>query len=205
MSLTKRLQNRGEDRGAALVEFAVVLLVLLPLLSVVFDAGLGYAAARSSSSIVRSAAQVGVRAGENRNADFLILQALKAEYGNGADVTSIIVYESDPAGTGDFDPACVGNGKCNQYTGATLAALLSSQFDGEVDDGAGGTTCDPNDLDANWCPLDRRPTTGDVLFLGVVVDSSKRAAIGLGTDEFFFSEKAVFPLYFPPEIPPLAP
>jgi len=115
MSLTKRLQNRGEDRGAALVEFAVVLLVLLPLLSVVFDAGLGYAAARSSSSIVRSAAQVGVRAGENRNADFLILQALKAEYGNGADVTSIIVYESDPAGTGDFDPACVGNGWCRWY------------------------------------------------------------------------------------------
>jgi len=94
-NITKRLRDRNQ-RGAALVEFAIAVPILLTLLALVFDAGLGFNAARTSSSAARSAARVAALEGDNRLADYRALSALRGKFGNGEDVTGIIIYLSDP-------------------------------------------------------------------------------------------------------------
>lgn len=197
-NLLKRRRDRRsgaeKDRGAAMVEFAIAVPIFIALLALVFDAGLGYSEARSSSSVTRTAARIGALAGDDRNADFLVLDSLRTQFGDGAGVEQIVIYRSDVTNpSGEVPADCVGAGTCNVYTGATLATLNEAEF-ATVTVG-GVDTCDGPD--SNWCPLGRR--TAIPTFLGVFVKSTADATVGIGASEFNLEDHSVFAMYFPPE------
>jgi len=207
----KKLRNR-DQRGAALVEFAIAVPIFLALLAVVFDAGLGYADSRSSASAARSSARVGALAGESRNADFVALDAIRGEYinRNDVDIRRVVVYKSSPGDSAVATiAACASSvpGLCNVYSGSDIAALSSSSFlavePRNVGDICNATdpdpiscTCASGSIDGAWCPLDRRADDGS--FLGVYIETTSDSTIGLINDEFDLQDRAVFALYFPP-------
>lgn len=186
----------AKDRGAAMVEFAIAIPIFIALLALIFDAGLGYSEARSSSSVTRTAARIGALAGDDRNADFLVLDSLRAQFGDGAGVEQIVIYRSDVSNPTGLVPAnCVGAGLCNVYTGATLATLNETDFASNF---VGGVEfCQAGAPDSNWCPLGRRTTIPT--FLGVFVKSTADATVGIGASEFDLEDHSVFAMYFPPE------
>lgn len=201
----KRLRNR-EERGAAIVEFAIALPMFIGLLLLVFDAGLGYSASRSSSAAARSGARVGALAGDSRDADFRVLDALRAQFGRtpaeGDDggANTIVVYVSNPANSNGAPPAgCTTSsipGVCNRYDASILESLSMDMFTSTVlPDGT--VICSPSAPDAAWCPLTRRLNDGS--FLGVYVASVYDTTTGLEATAFNLEDRAVFSLYFPPE------
>lgn len=208
-NITKRLRDR-DQRGAALVEFAIAIPILVALLAIIFDAGLGYSAARSSSSAARSAARIGALAGADRDADFRALEALKIKFGDGSTVNGIYIYRSQidnldglpPGSTIDVlsPDGCRDDDYCNFYNGADLASLSIGQF--AIDSSGAVDTCASGSPDEDWCPLDREADKDS--YLGVLVESTSRPTIGaISPDEFKLIDRAVFALYFPPN--PAAP
>lgn len=208
-------RRAAKDRGAAIVEFAIAIPIFVALLLLVFDAGLGYSASRTSSSAARSAARVGALAGEARNADFRVLDALRAQFGgpraDGDDgsVARIVVYRSDPGNPNGAPPTgCISASipdVCNSYPSTILESLTPETFATEVtimvpDPDTGlptpVTTCDPGAPDAAWCPLDRRADEGS--FLGVYIASVYDTTTGIESTAFNLQDRAVFAMYFPP-------
>lgn len=195
----------SHERGAAVVEFAIAIPIFVALLLLVFDAGLGYSASRTSSSAARSAARVGALAGDARDADFRVLDALRSQYGDtGAEgetgaIGTIVVYRSDPANPNGAPPAgCLASSiedVCNNYSAAILNSLTPETFATDTDDD-GNEICNAAAPDAAWCPLDRRADEG--AFLGVYVSSVYDTTTGIETDAFDLEDRAVFALYFPP-------
>ena len=201
-----RARRERKERGAALVEFAVAVPILIALLAIVFDVGIGYTDARTSSSAARSAARIGALAGDTRTADFRVLDALRAQFGSGETVRNIYVYMVDPSTNPDgLPPAeadCDETTKCTRYPGSVLATLTKAAFEGEDNSGA-TTTCAGSSPDRNWCPLDRRADDGK--FLGVYIETTSRKTIGaISPDAFELEDRAVFALYFPPAAAPTA-
>lgn len=191
----RKLRKR-EDRGAAMVEFAIAIPIFIALLALVFDAGLGYSKSRSSSSTARTAARIGALAGDDRNADFLVLDSLRVHFGDGATVDQIVIYKSDPTNPNGGVPAdCVANNACNVYSGSILATLSEPNFTTQLV--GGQEACGGDAPDRVWCPLTRRDDDGS--FLGVYIRSTAAATVGIGASEFNLEDRAVFAMYFPPE------
>lgn len=188
-----RRRHHDRQRGAALIEFAVVLPILLLLLTLIFDAGLGFSAARDTSSAARSAARVASGAGAERQADYLALDAVRSQFdGSGDEVAWISVYRSTALSTGEVPAGC-GEGSlgvvgvCNVYPGSVLDTLAPEQFANE--------NC-AGDPDALWCPTTREANAGE--FLGVAVWSSHEPTIGLiRAAAFNLEDYAVFAIYVP--------
>lgn len=205
LSPTRRAEQRDErERGAALVEFALAIPIFLILIAFIFDAGLGYAASRSNSAAARSAARVGALAGEDRLADYRILDAIRVQYGDGTAVESIVVYLSEPASDGTVPSSCVSAsdpGVCNFYEGSVLNNLQPADFLSVP--GSDPLVCDISAIDAAWCPTNRRVNEGK--YLGVAIITKQEAAVGLVAEEFEIEDRAVFSMYFPPEPAPVAP
>lgn len=198
-TLIRRRLRRGargnrHERGGALLEFAIAVPVLLLLVTLIFDAGLGFSAARATSSAARSAARVAAGAGAERHADYLALDAVRAEFDGSADqVAWITVYRSEPNSGGLVPEGCGPDGLgvagvCNVYAGAVLDALSPAQF--QADDCSG-------EPDALWCPTSRTANPGD--FVGVAVWSSHEPTIGLvRAAAFDLDDRAVFAIFIPP-------
>lgn len=188
----------GRERGAALIELAIALPILLLLLTLIFDAGLGFSAARATSSAARSAARVASGAGAERYADYLALDAVRSQYdGSGDQVAWVSVYRSVPDSGGVVPAGCGAGGLgvaglCNVYPGSVLDTLAPTQF--EAEDCVG----DPDSL---WCPTTREANVGD--FLGVAVWSSHEPTIGLvKADAFDLQDHAVFAIFLAQEPAP---
>lgn len=201
-SYLNRLRNKDE-RGAAIVEFAIALPLFIALLLLVFDAGLGYSASRTSSSAARSAARVGALAGDSRDADFKVLDALRAQFrnpeGDADGARIIIVYKTDPTNNNGAPPAGCAAGSianiCNTYDASILESLTPETFaTTTLPDGT--ETCAPGAPDVAWCPLDRRADDGS--FLGVYISSVYDTTTGIDVDAFNLEDRAVFSMYFPP-------
>lgn len=203
-TLTRRISKR-DSRGAALVEFAIAVPIFIALVLLVFDAGLGYSASRNSSSAARSAARVGALAGDARDADYRVLDAVRSHYGgDDENVSRIVIYLSDPGNAGGLPPgACIASsvpGVCNSYPASILSVLTPELFASE--EVAGEEVCAAGAPDFAWCPLNRRDNDGS--FLGVYIASTADTATRLELDAFNLENRAVFRMFFPVEPEPLA-
>lgn len=182
--------ERG-DRGAALLEFAIVLPILVMLLALMFDVGVGFGAGRSSAEAARSAARIASQDPTARDADYLALSAIQLAFAEPNDTVDwVAIYRTTPALGSTIPLGCTpgssgATGVCNVYTGADIDGLAPEQFDG--DDCSGS-------LDSLWCPIDREGNDGE--YLGVAIWSQHRRWIGLiDRDPVPLQDQAVFPIF----------
>ncbi|MEY2462114.1 MAG: hypothetical protein QOH64_252 [Acidimicrobiaceae bacterium] len=146
--------NRGaDDRGAVLVEFALVFTFLCTLVFGVVEFGMAWQDRLTVETATRSGVRVGSNLGQNLQADYNLLLGVKSALTDVgmSNVVYVVVYKST-AINGVVPPTCTtgtsqstATVKCNVYTGAQLTSLASSQF--------GGTS---GKLDASWPPLSRQ-------------------------------------------------
>lgn len=109
MKLERKLRRDGHERGAVMVEMAIVLPVLLVLVVGILEFGLLFHERLSVASAASSAARTGATMGIRDEADFAILQALEAGLYEQVDPAVIIrvdIFKADPisgAKTGSYD------------------------------------------------------------------------------------------------------
>ncbi|MGY6500360.1 MAG: TadE/TadG family type IV pilus assembly protein [Acidimicrobiales bacterium] len=172
--------RRGE-RGAVIVEFALILPVLSLLALGIFEYGNLW---RQVGSLERSAqlgARVATQQANGRFADYEALRAVDAQTRgmNGVEVTRVVIFRSeDPDGT--IPPACLGGsvaGLCNTYTGAQVRTVNPVGF------GVAGTSANPScaggSWDSGWCPTGRPRSTTAPLRIGVHVTVEYTPVTGL--------------------------
>lgn len=194
----RRGRSRAEgDRGAVIVEFALVLPIIALFTFGVIDFGLAWRV----DTVVERASAAGGRSGsslaDNRYADYQLLQVVNSSLSSvsGADIERVIVYRSTTA-DGDVPASCLAisatgtgakgiNGLCNVYSGAQAA---STSFAGW----GGVNSCTGGSWDSAWCPTGRNRDRPGADYLGVYVEVSKDAATGLFTDEFTMKRSSVF-------------
>lgn len=158
MQRLRRARQRGE-RGATLVEAAFLLPLFFFLVFGILEFGFAFKDYLTLANATRDGARTGTTAGNQPNADYLILREIQAAASAMPDgsIERIVIFhaagpESDvPAGckagtassgsgTPDYD------GACNVYTPSDFA-LDADEFD------CGGPGSAP---DGDWCPLVRK-------------------------------------------------
>ena len=143
-------RGRG-DRGAAMIEFALIGMILVVLLFGTVEFGLAWQDRNVVETTARAGARVASSMGNNRLADWNALQSVKAAVNDIglANVQYVIIYNSTTV-DGAVPAACLGatptsqTGSCNVYTGAQLQALTQASF-------TGTTSCTGSSPDLAWC------------------------------------------------------
>jgi hypothetical protein len=147
----------SDERGSALVEFAIVASLLFVLVFGVFETGMAW----SDSQLVTQAARTGARSaaqlGVGAQADSFAVESIEAALGDLTDnVTRIVIYDA-AAADGSMPPACAGasppgvNGQCSIYD--------------RFDFGTYGSW-----VDGAWPPADRDNTLLNGNSVGVLVE-----------------------------------
>lgn len=144
----RRLASRGHERGAALVEAAIVLPVLITILLGVIEVGFIFKDSLTISSAVRAGARIGAVDGTNTLSDYDILMAVKS--GSSAlpsnAIQAVVVYKAST--TSSALPTGCSSGStssCNYYTGTFVQSAFTSASFG----------CGTGSVDSNWCPTAR--------------------------------------------------
>lgn len=148
----RRRSNNAGERGAVLVELAVVTPFLLLLVLGVVELGLRTHSAQTIVGATRAAARVASSAGDDRLADYTALQALAGglDSYDPADIERIIIFNASSL-SGSLPTGCETgpvDDQCNHYTAADFAAVVT-------DFAEAGGTCTTASPDEEWCPLDR--------------------------------------------------
>lgn len=184
----------SRERGAVLLELALVLPFVALVLIGTFEISQIYISSNQVGGAVHQAARMGASAGSRVEADRDILITLRAALPAEelANVDRVVVYRaatqdtSVPAGCvkPSGSTSEVGTTACNSYTGATLRATTSTSMTG-----FGG---DPTAKDRYWPPssrLDALALPPD--YLGVWVRTTHDSTMGVGYDGVTISRSAV--------------
>ncbi len=94
-----RIRKDQSERGAAAVEFAIILPVLVLLVFGIFEFGMYFRESLTIASATASAARTGATMGDRDEADIAILQALEAGLYDQVDASDLIfveIYKADP-------------------------------------------------------------------------------------------------------------
>lgn len=189
--MKNRRRGRGE-RGATLVESALITPVLLLFVFGIFEFGFAFRDYLTVANSTRDGVREASVAGNNGDADYRMLRAIQrasaALPDDGLDL--IVVYKASgpnspvPAGCAAGTPQA---GVCNVYTASALN-LDSTQFGClEIANG------DPIDsLDRHWCPYDREVSAGTGLdYIGVFIKSRHDYVTGLFGSSIDFDDEMI--------------
>ncbi|MEM9566020.1 MAG: TadE family protein [Actinomycetota bacterium] len=170
-------RRRDGERGASIVELALIAPVLIMLAIGAVEVGIAWTRAQAVVQATATGARTATQSGVAVQADHAALRSIKAGLGdNWAAIERVVVYEADSAGNGQPPAACIATGvttgpsgtNCNVYTGADLAEI--DDGDGTDDDHfADGPDCGSG-RSANWCPSDRDADLRTAQWLGVWVE-----------------------------------
>ena len=152
----RRSTHRAKERGAAMVEFTIVLGLLTLIVMGIFEFGAAYSNKLRVETAARAGARVGSNLGSDRMSDYNLLQSVKSVLNDLGlnNVTYVVVFNASatngaiPSGCGGATPTSTTN-KCNVYTGSQLSALTSADF-------TGTTSCGVGAPDRYWCPTSRQ-------------------------------------------------
>jgi len=183
-------ERRRSERGAAVVEAAIITPLFLLLLFGIFEFGLAF----KSSITISNAAQQGAREagiqGALPESDYLILRSVQHGLG-GMDLRNldyVVVFRADgPNGTMPAECAtssqtltASGSVACNRYTAADFYAEIDDPSTGS---NTGNFRCGPGSVDRYWCPADRQDQIGNTDYVGVVVKAKHKYLTGMiGSD-----------------------
>ncbi len=171
--------REGSERGAALVEFAIIATVFLTMSFGTFEMGLAW----SDSQLVTQAARTGARSatqlGVNPAADSFSVESIEAALGDlRTDVTRIVIYEANAA-DGSMPAACVA-------AAPPGIAGFCSVYD-QTDFGTYGAWS--NGL---WQPSSRDNDSDTADFVGVTVEVARPYATGFfGSSTFTITDTTV--------------
>ncbi len=193
ISVPSGSKARSSERGAALIEAAIITPLFVMLIFAIFELGLVF----RNSLTVQNAVQEGVRAasiqGNRSDADFAILRSI--EHGIQAagtnEIEYVIVFKA--AGPGEAIPNSCHNASrpkvCNRYSARHFTALL--------DDAAGNDTgnfrC--GNLDSAWCPTDRVASlSAGVDYIGVHIVFNHYYLTGMFGNATKLTSTAILPV-----------
>jgi Flp pilus assembly protein TadG len=197
-----RRRRRAGERGAAMVEMALVLPVLILLVMGVLEFGLAWRASLTVSNALRSATRTAANTGEDRLADYNALTALNSAMAgiDNATILRVIIYEAPANGT--VPASCLTaaataargvNNLCNVYTTADLAGLATT-----TNFGGTAVTCVATAWDDKWCPPTEREAnpgaTGGADYLGIYVEVDYDFSTGLFGDGITIEDRTIMRL-----------
>lgn len=161
----------GAEKGAVLVEFAFVAMILLALLAGAFDYGRAWRVGLAANEAARTGARVGSGQGDAETADFSLLSGMKSALessGQLGNVTRVVIFEAD-RDDGEVPQACVtGNGSsssCNILTGEQFRALPETSGGSTLHDNG----CIRNSTTKRFCPTNRNSIQISADYLGIWV------------------------------------
>ncbi|MEL6984030.1 MAG: TadE family protein [Actinomycetota bacterium] len=173
-------RHRGE-RGAALIEAAIVIPVFVLIVFFILELGLLFRDSLTTDNASREGARAASTRGNEADADYFILRTV--EHGMEAmglrRLDYVVVFRA--TGPSDTVPnncrTASQAGLCNRYTAADFFA--------EIDDAAGNDTgnfrC--GSLDAAWCPTTRETSlSAGTDFIGIHVQTQHEFITGLFTN-----------------------
>jgi Flp pilus assembly protein TadG len=159
---------RPDQRGVALVEFALVLMLLLLLGFGIYEFGAAWRSSASATSAARTAVRTASSLGVDPQADYQALSSLKADLQANdllSSVQLVVIYKST-TNDGAIPTGCTTNAAtsqlCNIYTAADLAGLDLSDFNATTGCLTAGTV-------KNYCPSIRNPIMASADYVGVWV------------------------------------
>lgn len=171
-------RSARRQRGAAMVEFALVANLLLTLALGVVEYGFAWRSSSGAISAVRAAARTVSSLGTSWQADEQGLTSLRAGLAaNGLldDVELVVIYKSTTT-DGVAPAACRNNTAttelCNIYTGNQLRALVDTDFDVT-------TGCHLTATVQQYCPNARVQTITSADYVGVWVKTRHSYITGL--------------------------
>ena len=143
LSVRRARRANGED-GLALLETAIIAPFLVLLAMGIWEFSNGWQSNLTVQTTVRAGARTGSGLGNDRAADYAMLQAVKAGLTDfaAADIQKVIVYKATDV-NGAVPAGCVTTGSssslaCNVYTGAQLNSLTLANFTGDAVSGCTG-------------------------------------------------------------------
>lgn len=195
----KRTRSRLRERGAVLVEAAIIAPIAIALVFGAMELGYAYYGKLTVEHMSIAGARAGSGSANDYLSDYNTLQAVAdARTGVSASaITKIVIYRA--TGPSDRVPAACKSGPvtntsgtrgCNYYTGADLS-LASTQF------GCVGPPGPNTKKDQYWCPTTRKSAllatagNGPPDYLGVYVVATHNNLIGLFGKSFTFSNDTV--------------
>ncbi|MBX3314790.1 MAG: pilus assembly protein [Actinobacteria bacterium] len=158
------------ERGAGLVEFAFVALLLFTLVGGTFDYGMAWRSGIGATEGVRTAARIGSNGGKDRATDFNALSGMKSALtasGLVDGVERVVIFRTDNI-DGEIPTACktTATSACQVITGTafrtnweSLAMTSATQTNG----------CLNVATYRNWCPTTRNNTQATSEYFGVWV------------------------------------
>jgi len=172
--MRSKKHRSGGQSGAALVEMAIVLPLLMMLVFGIIEFGLAFNVRLTVGNATQSSARVGSAIGTGDRADIEILDSLKQGLfqlpNNGDDIVKEVWIFDAPA-SGDVPGVC-DTSSCNVYVFDAVSTCKWSP-------------CPNPDTPVNyefppsrWDPEDRKTTVGDLGDLGVVVFFSHDWVVG---------------------------
>lgn len=174
------------ERGAGIVEFAFVALLLFSLSAGAYDYGQAWRTGLTVNEAVRTGARVGSAGGVDRAADFNALSGLKASLASSGEldgVVRVVVFRSDTA-DGRVPTACRtgSSSACQVITGAQFKTAWEA---GSVNSATQTNGCLNVASAQNWCPTGRNNNQAVAQFYGVWVQFRHDflfPVMGSGTD-----------------------
>lgn len=176
-----RQTRHRSERGAALIEAALVTPVFLLVLFTIMEMGLLFRDSLTTDNASREGARAASTRGNQADADYFVLRTV--EHGLEAMGLERLQYVVVFNATGPTDTLPAGcrvssqAGLCNRYTPADFFA--------ELDDGGGNDTgnfrC--GSLDSSWCPTTRETSlSAGTDFVGVHVETRHDFVTGFFSD-----------------------
>ncbi|QGG95697.1 TadE/TadG family type IV pilus assembly protein [Actinomarinicola tropica] len=170
---------RGGDRGAVIIEFAIVAPFLVLILFGIFEFGNAWRQVGSVERATQQGARTAASMANHRFADYEALRAIDtATRGlSGVTVDQVVIFNAT-GGSGSVPPACLSGsvgGLCNTYSGAQVRTTSPGGFSGG---NSQSPTCGGS-LDAAWCPLGRSRLQDSIVRIGVHVRLTYEPVTGL--------------------------
>lgn len=155
-SLTTRNDKKESSRGAALLEFALVIPVIVALVMGIIEYGNLWRQVGSLERAAHQSARVVAAQANGRFADFEALRAVDAVTRgmSGITVERVIIYRATEE-DGKVPDECLSAavaGTCNIYTGAQVQTVSPVGF---PSGSLSNPTCAAGSWDSSWCPVTR--------------------------------------------------
>jgi len=169
--MTRLTTTEDRERGAAFVELAIVMPLLIVIALGVFEIVVAWGHAQTVVEAARGAARTATQTGQAEQADQVAIRSVKATFDDDwVDVQRVVVYESTSP-DGSPPAGCVASGvtsspgglNCNVYVSADLGDVLNdSRFYNGPDCGSAKSS--------NWCPTLRNNELDGAQWVGVWVE-----------------------------------